>query len=419
MSRRVSLPAPLPLAATTRLLLGGGFGALHEFLGRAESGAVRATHRLSDGRVCPVAPVCELPVSVRVDPGDHLELRDLEGAPIAEVAVTSVEAASASTLQVAGPVRTPDRGLERVQSTPLIARFPAGAIALASYRTDPQAVAAARPSGVLYPVPPHELDDPRPARRIAAWREAFGSRLTVLTTPWAGPAANEVAHRALVASTSGALGLLVPPVALGLVAELFPQLPAKAACELASTCNPPAKQGVTFFFTGLSGAGKSTLARALAQRLGSLGVTVTLLDGDLVRAHLSDRLGFSREDRDANIRRIAYVAAEITKHGGVAICAPIAPYASARHEARELVERYGRFVLVYVSTPLHVCEQRDAKGLYAKARTGELPAFTGISDPYEAPAHAEVSVDTSSESVEDALRRLLRYVETSETRTPG
>jgi len=165
----------------------------------------------------------------------------------------------------------------------------------------------------------------------------------------------------------------------------------------------PQAPGVTVFLTGYSGAGKSTIADALIAQLEGDGRPVTVLDGDVVRTHLSSELTFSREHRDLNIRRIGWVAGEIVKHGGTVVVAAIAPYEAAREEARALVEKHGRFVLVHLSTPLEVCEQRDVKGLYAKARAGEIREFTGISDPYEPPSHAEVVVDTSVTPLEDSV----------------
>jgi len=183
------------------------------------------------------------------------------------------------------------------------------------------------------------------------------------------------------------------------------------AAELRRTFPPRCSQGFTVFFTGLSGAGKSTIANALCARLLELGGRhVTLLDGDLVRQHLSSELGFSREHRDLNIRRIGFVAAEITKNGGIAVCAPIAPYDETRREVRRMVEHGGGFVLVHVATPLEVCEERDRKGLYAKARAGLLPQFTGVSDPYEEPTDAELVVDTRTESAEQAAGRIVDYL---------
>jgi len=171
----------------------------------------------------------------------------------------------------------------------------------------------------------------------------------------------------------------------------------------------PAEQGLVLFFTGLSGSGKSTLARALVDLLLEQGErTVTSLDGDVVRRNLSAGLTFSREDRETNIRRIGWVAAEIARHGGVAVVSPIAPYDETRQQVREMVEDAGgAFFLVHVATPLGECERRDRKGLYAKARRGEIPEFTGISSPYEEPDDADVRVDTTGRSIDDALGDVL------------
>jgi sulfate adenylyltransferase len=182
--------------------------------------------------------------------------------------------------------------------------------------------------------------------------------------------------------------------------------------ELRRSYPPRHRQGFTVFFTGLSGAGKSTLAKALMVKLQEFGDrSVTLLDGDRVRQHLSSELGFSKEHRDLNILRIGYVASEITKAGGIAICAPIAPYTAIRRQVRDLVEAAGRFVEIYVSTSLEVCEDRDPKGLYARARAGLIQHFTGIDDPYEPPRRAELEVDTHGQSPEEAAQRILLKLE--------
>jgi sulfate adenylyltransferase len=182
--------------------------------------------------------------------------------------------------------------------------------------------------------------------------------------------------------------------------------------ELRRSYPPRHKQGFTVFFTGLSGSGKSTIANALLIKfLETGGRPVTLLDGDLVRKHLSSELGFSKEHRDINIRRIGYVASEITKNGGIAICAPIAPYEATRKAVREAIEAVGGFVLVHVATPVEVCEQRDRKGLYAKARAGILKEFTGISDPYEVPTNAEVVINTDELSPEEAAQEIILHLE--------
>lgn len=182
--------------------------------------------------------------------------------------------------------------------------------------------------------------------------------------------------------------------------------------ELRKTSRPRAEQGYTVFFTGLSGSGKSTVANALMVKLLERGGrSVTLLDGDLVRKNLSKGLGFSKEDRDTNVERIGYVASEITKGGGTCICAPIAPYAGPRARNRAAIEAQGGYVLVYISTPIDVCETRDRKGLYAKARAGLIPEFTGVSDPYEEPLDAEITIDTSDITPSEASDQIIAYLE--------
>ncbi|KPV41684.1 adenylyltransferase [Thiohalorhabdus denitrificans] len=182
--------------------------------------------------------------------------------------------------------------------------------------------------------------------------------------------------------------------------------------ELRRSHPPKHKQGLTIFFTGLSGSGKSTVANVLLARFREIGGRpVTLLDGDIVRQHLSSELGFSREHRNLNVRRIGFVASEITKNGGIAICAPIAPYRHVREENRELIEGYGGFIEVHVKTPLEVCEARDRKGLYAKARAGQIKEFTGIDDPYEEPVDPEVAIDTSDLTPMEAAQEVLLHLE--------
>jgi sulfate adenylyltransferase len=184
--------------------------------------------------------------------------------------------------------------------------------------------------------------------------------------------------------------------------------PPSVAAELRRSFPPRLRRGFTVFLTGLSGSGKSTIADVLTTKLRAQEDRyVTALDGDLVRRHLSGGLGFSRAERDANVRRIGFVAAEVTKHGGIAVCAAIAPYDEARREVREMVQEGGGFLLAHVETPLEECERRDIKGLYAKARAGILPQFTGISDPYEAPSDADLRIDTRMESADQAAERII------------
>ena len=188
----------------------------------------------------------------------------------------------------------------------------------------------------------------------------------------------------------------------------FPEV----ARELRRNYPPRQRQGFTVFFTGLSGSGKSTVANVLLTKFLELGGRpVTLLDGDIVRKHLSSELGFSREHRDVNIRRIGFVASEITKNGGIAICAPIAPFDEVRKQVRALIQPHGGFILVHLSTALEVCEKRDRKGLYAKARAGLVKQFTGISDPYEAPQDADVTLDTNDLMPEEAAQEIFLHLE--------
>ena len=188
----------------------------------------------------------------------------------------------------------------------------------------------------------------------------------------------------------------------------FPEVVA----ELRKTRPPRSQQGFTVFFTGFSGSGKSTIANALMVKLMEMGGRpVTLLDGDIVRKNLSSELGFSKEHRDLNIRRIGYVASEITKNGGIAICAPIAPYASTRRAVREDIEQFGAFAEVHVATSIEECERRDRKGLYKLARAGKIKEFTGISDPYDVPEHPELRVETENVDVDHCAHQVLLKLE--------
>ena len=183
----------------------------------------------------------------------------------------------------------------------------------------------------------------------------------------------------------------------------------EVAAILAKAYPPPHQKGFCIWFTGLSGAGKTSIAEVLTEKLAELGRQVTVLDGDVVRTHLSKGLGFSKEDRDTNILRIGYVASEIVRHNGAVICAAVSPYRAARNEVRSMVGR-DRLVLVFVDTPLEVCEQRDIKGMYGKARRGEIQGFTGIDDPYEPPLDPDLTVETINGSPEDNARQILNYL---------
>jgi sulfate adenylyltransferase len=196
--------------------------------------------------------------------------------------------------------------------------------------------------------------------------------------------------------------------------------PPAVAAELRRARPPRSERGLVVFLTGLSGSGKSTIARALRDALLERGDrSVSLLDGDLVRQLLSAGLTFSRADRDLNIARIGFVAAEVARHGGIAICAPIAPYAAARARVRSMVREAGDFLLVHVATPVEVCEARDRKGLYAKARAGLIDHFTGVSDPYEEPKDADLVIDTSTMTRQEAVGAVLRMLTDGGWLPPG
>ena len=181
--------------------------------------------------------------------------------------------------------------------------------------------------------------------------------------------------------------------------------------ELRKTYPPPSRQGFTLFLTGLSGAGKSTIAKVLYSKMLEIGNRpVTLLDGDIVRHNLSSELTFSKEHRDINVRRIGFVACEITKNRGIAICAPIAPYERTRLEIRQAIESHGGFIEIYVATPLEECERRDRKGMYAKARAGLIKGYTGIDDPYEMPMAPELRINTTDITPDEAAQEVLLYL---------
>ena len=253
--------------------------------------------------------------------------------------------------------------------------------------------------------------------------ERVDARVTTVVVPWSGLGGTALedaaaaygaarverlaAHRSPATAESVAA---LPRMRDEAVRALYP--PASAA-EVTRAASGAHRRGAVVFFTGLSGSGKSTVARALAAELDDDGLGTTLLDGDEVRHHLSKGLGFDRESRETNVERIGYVAALVAKHGGIAVAAPIAPFAAGRAKVRALAEEAGaHFVLVHISTPLAVCEARDRKGFYAKARAGEIADFTGISSPYEEPADAELVIDTTDVPVPDAVETVRRHLAT-------
>lgn len=296
------------------------------------------------------------PLDIALPEGvSEAELVDAEGLPLARVVSTSTTSGKATVTPLTRPAYGPFRAL---------------------YLT-PAEAAASHPGGFTVAFVGGVADRPGLLRAALA---AHGAVVAV-------PLAADDPRRDQVLAAYGN-----PPVA-----------------EATAPQPPRDQQGLVLFFTGLSGSGKSTLARALMDRLLESGQrTVTSLDGDVVRRNLSAGLTFSKEDRETNIRRIGWVAAEIARHGGVAVCSPIAPFDATRQDVRQYVaDAGGAFFLIHVATPLEECERRDRKGLYAKARAGVIPEFTGISSPYEVPQDADVRVDTTGRSIEDALEDVL------------
>jgi len=362
----------------------------------------------------PATLVVDPDTAARAEDGS-LELLDPEGVPVARMRVLDTYDAGSGTGLI-GPVKPLAHG----EYGPF-----------RRYHLAPADVRRAHPAAFAVPVrAPLTQDDVEAVTAYAAESgrtpvllvctgpggplEMSGPGLVRATIAAQVPGAAVVAVAVAARDTSSGTGRLLTQVAAAYADEvLVPAHRGGLATAVATVVDqdrpPRHRRGLVVFFTGLSGSGKSTLARALHDALLERGDrTVTSLDGDVVRHHLSKGLGFSRADRETNIARIGWVAAEISRHGGVAICSPIAPFDATRQQVRAMVAAAGGgFVLVHVATPLQECERRDRKGLYARARAGDIPDFTGISSPYEAPQDARVVVDTTGRSVEDAVGDVL------------
>lgn len=354
---------------------------------------------VASGALGPDAPLRLTGLPVTPPVGAVVTLRDLEGVTLGSLTVAAVEGDA-----VTGPLTVRQRHdrpdyPELWRSVADVAPLGLPAVVV-TVPLDPADVAAvvdtARGRLLVLLLSDRPADDPAHHARVRAWQRLlapYGERVLLVLVP--APDTTSLDVRERIAASFGAPALLPTPTAA-----------ARTGAEPVSADRP----GVTVFFTGLSGSGKSTIAGRVLVRLLAAGVTTSMLDGDVVRTHLSKGLGFSREDRDTNVRRIGWVAAEITKHGGFAVAAPIAPYAATRRAVRSMVEAHGVFVLVHVATPLEVCEQRDRKGLYAKARAGEIPEFTGVSDPYEEPDDADLVIDTQTETADAAADRVIGHL---------
>jgi sulfate adenylyltransferase len=362
------------------------------------------------------------PVTLTLPPGlsgeTEVELVDPEGLPLARVTTGPADAGWPVT-----PVTHAEFGpFRRLYLTPAQAREQYAGSTFAPVVDAPteEELDLLRSTGgrvVLLALVGSGTPELSPTALIRACLSAAGllPDAEVVAVPLAGHGDPEADHglgKQVVANYAGPDPVLALPSPDLRGAEVFP--PAIRAIVDADRPAPD-EQGLVLFFTGLSGSGKSTLSRALMDRILEQGQrTVTSLDGDVVRRNLSAGLTFSREDRETNIRRIGWVAAEIARHGGIAVCSPIAPFDETRRQVRAMVEEAGgAFFLVHVATPLEECERRDRKGLYAKARRGEIQEFTGISSPYEEPADAAVRVDTTGRTIEQALDDVLAALEES------
>ncbi len=355
----------------------------------------------------PGSPVTlELPPSVaeQAMAAGAVELVDPEGLPLAQVDLPGGTIEPLTHAQY-GPFRryylTPRQTRERYAGRTFVP--------LVEALTQPQLTALATVGPVvLMPLVGHGTPDLSPVALIRATLAAAAHLpdAEVVAVPLASHGDADVDHDLGVQVVGNYAG--EDPV-VGVTDDPTGSYPDEIAAIVEFDRPAPEDQGLVLFFTGLSGSGKSTLAQALMDRLLEHGGrTLTSLDGDVVRRNLSAGLTFSKEDRETNIRRIGWVAAEISRHGGVAVCSPIAPFDATRKQVRAMVEAAGgAFFLVHVATPLEECERRDRKGLYAKARRGEIPEFTGISSPYEEPEDADVRVDTTGRTIDDALTDVL------------
>ncbi|TDC71634.1 adenylyl-sulfate kinase [Actinomadura sp. GC306] len=465
------LPAWTPDAvelADLELILAGVYRPLTGFLGSYDTAMVIAGGRLADGTPWPVPVTLSVPEELTGH--ERIVLQDPEGVPLAVLRVTEAwQDPTTKERRLAGPLealRAPAHGpfhslrrrpdelaphegnvlavatgepLHRKQLGQLrqvAERLAAEVLVLPMLGGEHddslvRALLGVRrelPDGTrIIPVPLPERGELKDreillhahiaaaygATHLLADREVEGTEVPVVVPePWAYDADVEV-WRPLARIEPDHVKAELTPERLGELLDAGEPVPdwftpPAVAAELALARPPKPSRGITVFFTGLSGSGKSTVARGLADALIERGGrTVTLLDGDVVRRMLSAGLTFSRADRDLNIRRIGFVAAEITRHGGTAICAPIAPYAATRAEVRRMVSAAGDFILVHVATPLEECERRDRKGLYAKARAGLIPEFTGISDPYEEPDDADLTLDTSRMTPDEAVGKVV------------
>ncbi|MDN5857113.1 MAG: adenylyl-sulfate kinase [Pseudonocardia sp.] len=418
------------------MLLRSGYGPLRGFMGSSEVASVVSHGRLADATPWPVAIILTVDRATAAAAADAgaLDLLDEEGTPVATLTVEESwpkdgAVGLAGELRACRPIergchralrrRAPDIPGSMTDSPAMLGvplRRPLQHGELVAMRTVAESLDAhIRLLPLTGRGSPDRLDPVALVQGCLRARDEFTrSGRTTDVVPVSvprHPACDDERERVLAAMVARAYGATHVPGPLpeteGLPVVVDMPL---AAPDPAGAQHP---EGLVVMFTGLSGSGKSTLASAVRDAIVERsGRAVTLLDGDVVRRMLSAELSFSRPHRELNVRRIGFVAAEVARHGGIALCAPIAPHAAVRAEVREMVEQaQGRFVLVHVNTPIEVCEGRDRKGLYAKARRGEIPQFTGVSDSYEEPLDADLTVDTSSLHVDALVKLVLDAVE--------
>ncbi|MCP4847796.1 MAG: adenylyl-sulfate kinase [Verrucomicrobiaceae bacterium] len=422
------------------LLLGGAYSPLSGYLTQADYQSVCDSMRLQDGRLWPLPLSLEISKNLAGDitKEDQIALRDPEGVLLAILSVEDVFEQDGKHLlggMVEGitlPLHYDHPELRLTPATestkPRVALFSRDILHQEELEAASQ-YANAHGAGLLIQSLDSGNDDI--FGRIRCIKAAITNspvkdiQLSIL--PATAPSdAKGVLLQAIIAANYGCSAIL-SSADTSLVEQHYEEISIKAAplpegspdnispqvsAEFKKMNPPKDEQGFTVFFSGLSGSGKSTIANILRVKLLEHAARkVTLLDGDLVRKNLSSELTFSREHRNLNILRISFVAGEITRHGGIAICAPIAPYDDIRKQARSLIGNYGGFILIHVATPLEVCEARDRKGLYAMARAGKISEFTGISDPYEPPEDAELTIQTTEISAEQACDQVIEYLE--------
>lgn len=336
-------------------------------------------------------------------PGDEVDLTDPDGTPIARLILSALRTRTDGGVDLAGrlrKLRAPEHGPARELRLRDTADLSTALVAVFDDLPDPaellHIVAALNERQlVLLGVDGFRSHPARAPFLLDALRRCAGEvpRASVLYLP--------IPSAVTSVDDRGLLDAVLATVHAGDVVDFTGRRDDR---------NAALSDGLVVLFTGLSGSGKSTLARSLAERLPSIGKRGVLLDGDAVRRVVSAGLGFSASDREENLYRLGWVAARVAEGGGVAVCAPIAPFTRSRERIRAMAEHVGRFVLVYVSTPLELCEQRDRKGLYARARAGELADFTGIDSPYEVPSDADLIIDTSVTTIEDGVDSIIDLI---------